>query len=78
MKTLIILILMITLVGCGTPTPMNVVMTNPQTGKKVYISHNSWGFGMAGLTAAIAAHESQRKAIEAAKMIGYTEMEEVR
>jgi len=63
--------------GCAT-TPMNVIMTNPETNKSVYVSHSSWGWGMAGMMAAMNAQQQQQKAIEAAKMMGYTEMKEVK
>lgn len=76
MKTLTIIAILFCL-GCAT-TPMNVVMTNPETGKCVYVSHSSWGWGMAGVMAAVNAEQQQKKAIEAAKMMGYTDMKEVK
>jgi len=63
--------------GCA-GTPMNVVMTNPETGRSVYIAHHSYGFGMRGITAALEADRAQRLAIEGAKAMGYTEMKEIR
>lgn len=77
MKKLLIIAVLFILAGCAA-TPMNVVMTNPSSGKCIYVSHNSWGWGMAGIAAAIAAEQAQKKAIEAAKMMGYTEMKEVK
>ena len=72
-----LLIAVCLLIGCAS-TPMNVIMTNPETGKSVYVSHSSWGWGMAGIAAAINAEQQQKKAIEAAKMMGYIEMKEVK
>jgi hypothetical protein len=76
MKTLTIIAILFCF-GCST-TPMNVIMTNPESGKCVYVSHSSWGWGMAGVAAAINAEQQQKKAIEAAKMMGYTDMKEVK
>jgi hypothetical protein len=75
LKFILIALLLLSL-GCA--TPMNVVMTNPETGKKVYISHHSYGLGLAGVSAAIAARQAQEKAIQAAKQMGYTQMELVK
>lgn len=77
MKIITIIVAMLFCFGCAS-TPMNVVMTNPTTGQCVYVSHSSWGFGMAGIAAAINAEQQQKKAIEAAKMMGYTDMKEVK
>jgi hypothetical protein len=77
MKIFLLLVFLATFIGCGLNGPMNVVMTNPNTGKCVYVSHSSWGFGMAGVAAAINAAQQQKMAIEAAKMMGYTEMQDV-
>ena len=76
-KVVAVAVLALVLSGCGLNVPMNVVMTNPETGRCVYVSHSSWGFGMAGIAAAINAAQQQKKAIEAAKMMGYTDMKEV-
>ena len=73
-----LLLLLIFLAGCAARTPMNVIMTNPKTGKSVYVSHSSWGWGMAGVAAAVNAEHQQQKAIEAARMMGYTDMQEVK
>jgi hypothetical protein len=73
----LVFVTLIGLVGCAT-TPMNVIMTNPTTKKSVYISHSSWGWGFAGIAAAIDAEQQQKKAIAAAKMMGFTEMQVVK
>jgi len=77
MKKLWIMVLLCLALGCA-PVPMNVIMTNPDTGRSVYVSHSSWGFGMAGIMADINARQQQQKAIQAARMMGYTEMREVK
>lgn len=76
MKKLVIMAALLFSLGCA--TPMNVIMTNPETGKKIYIAHHSWGFGVAGLSAAITAQQAQAKAIKAAQQMGYTQMELVK
>jgi len=79
MKKQIVLVLLMAglLAGCGERTPMNVIMTNPTTGKSVYVTHSSWGWAMKGVAAALNAERQQKMAIEAAKMMGYTDMQEV-
>ena len=78
MKKLVIVgALVCALSGCAT-TPMNVIMTNPTTGQSRYIAHSSWGWGMAGIAAAVNAEQQQKKAIQAAQMIGFTDMKEVK
>jgi hypothetical protein len=77
MKLIIVIVSVALCIGCAS-TPMNVIMTNPDTGKSVYVSHSSWGWGMAGVAAALNAEQQQKKAIEAAKMMGYTKMKEVK
>jgi hypothetical protein len=57
---------------------MNVVMTNPGTGKSIYIAHYSYGVGFGAIGPAIVAEQQQKKAIEAAKMMGFTEMQVVK
>ncbi|MCG2771840.1 MAG: hypothetical protein L6277_07120 [Desulfobacterales bacterium] len=72
MKTITIIAVLFCL-GCAT-TLMNVItMTNPKTGKSVYVSHGSWGWDMASLSAA--QQERQKRAIEAVGELGFTEME---
>ena len=78
MKKLLLVISIVFVIGCGERVPMNVVMTNPETGKKMYVSHSSWGWGMAGIAAAVNAEQRQKNAIKAAKMMGFSEMEEVK
>ncbi len=73
MKRLLIILIACGLLGCA-HTPMNVIMTNPATGQSVYISHYAYGFGFGLMAAAITAEQQQKLAIEAARMMGYTEM----
>lgn len=77
MRKFIIGLSLLAVIGCGS-TPMNVIMRNPETGKSVYVSHYSYGFGLKGIMGAIAAQQQQDKAVEAAKLMGYTEMEIVK
>jgi len=76
MKMYLILAIILMMCACAR-TPMNVIMSNPMTGQSVYVNHYSYGWGMAGIAAALAAEQQQRKAIEAAKLMGYTQMTEV-
>lgn len=78
MKKWIVIAGILTCLGCGPHAPPSVIMTNPQTGESKYISHTSWGFGMAGIAAAIAATDAQDKAVKAAEMMGFTSMREVK
>jgi len=71
------IILFVVAIGCGTSIPMAVVMVNPETGKSVYITHYSYGYGAGGLSAAVAAKQQQYRAIQAARMMGYTQMKVV-
>lgn len=77
MKRILLAAILVLALGCS-GTPMNVIMTNPETGKSVYISHYSWGYGFGAIGPAIVAEQQQRKAIEAARMMGYTKMREVK
>ena len=77
MKTVLLLVLLVVLVGCAS-VPMSVVMTNPTTGESRYVSHYSYGYGVKGIAAALVMQEQQRKAIEAARMMGFTQMKEVK
>jgi hypothetical protein len=78
MKTVTIIAILVCF-GCATPVPMNVIMTNPETGKSIYVSNSgSSDMSMAGLGSRNDAREQQDKAIKAAKMMGYTEMKVVK
>jgi hypothetical protein len=77
MKRVLIATLLVFTLGCA-KVPMHVIMVNPETKKSIYVTHSSWGWGMAGLAAAINAEQQQKKAIEAAKQMGYTEMQIVK
>lgn len=70
------LIFLIFLVGCAS-VPASQVMVNPETGKSVMVSHHSWGWGMAGVAAAVGAQQAQKSDIEAMKKMGFVEAEKV-
>lgn len=79
MKTLVVSLMLLLSVGCSTmSTPMNVVMTNPDNGQSVYISHWGGGIGAGLAVSSIQAAVQQKKAIEAARSMGYTEMKVVK
>jgi S1-C subfamily serine protease len=69
-------LLMVALTGCQN-VPSSQVMVNPDTGEGKVVSHHSWGYGMAGVAAAIGAQQAQKSDIEAMKKAGYVEIEKV-
>ena len=79
---IIVIIMAFLLIGCmGYNPPMNIVMTNPETGKSIYVAHQQIDGGIFGGQAAMIQdyenRKQQDKAIKAYKMMGYTQIQEV-
>lgn len=82
MKKFIFIMAILFCLGCmGYNPPMNVIMTNPETGKSVYVAHQQIDGGIFGGQAAMVQdyenRKQQDKAIKAYRMMGYTEMKVV-
>ena len=74
-----IILLLVILGGCAPLAPSNVILTNPQTGAKVWLRQPYYyGIGLAVSAANVGANREQAEAIRAYQMMGYTEMEVVR
>ena len=78
MKTWLVAIILFLVMGCETGIPLNVFMTNPETGKTVHIHHVGTGFWAIGTIANLEAEKKQAEAIEEAKAKGYTVMRVVK
>jgi S1-C subfamily serine protease len=50
-------------------------MVNPTTGNTVMVSTHSWGYGAAGIAAAIGAQQAQKSKVETMKGAGWVEIE---
>lgn len=75
-RMIVLFLLLVALTGCQT-VPSSQVMVNPDTGEAKMVSHHSWGWGVAGVAAAVGAQQAQKSDIETLKKAGYVEIEKV-
>jgi S1-C subfamily serine protease len=74
MKKWTVVLALVLLVGCGGTKPSQV-MVNPDTGEAKMVATHSWGYGAAGIAAAIGAEAAQKDKVETLKKAGYVEIE---
>jgi hypothetical protein len=70
MKKIIVIAVMVLMVGCQV-SHKPIVMTNPQTGQQVVVSHHGTTGKLGSAMAARMAHEDE---VEALKKAGYIEV----